>query len=471
MKKITYLVAPLMVLPFLVGCNKGNNCKVVDVVGKQLAFTTMDGKDLKTASFSKGKDFQFKVSAINADGSEDKYSIEPTAIGIYVGEDASFPLFDGYNVEFTKEDMTEATVTIQADHVTGDISINAIAAKEGSYIYYVPVMLGVSMYDGADVLGWKKIDEDAEFNFNGITDEYAQPGLQDFLISVDGSVFDIPDGSNIKVEKDTGRKQTKLTITSNVDVEDFVVITARAGAETSFLDSLSWDEIKELSVNGYAPYLFDIGEEKTVNVKVDEVEVPHKVRIIGFDHDLIAGQETTAGITFQFSTAISDAVGAGIKRAWNKTLTAADFEASSLNKALKEELMPMLPEDLQKNMETVTKKVGKYKSSSWNPVDYQTQLFPLSVEEVKGTNEELPEYCYYVKGEGTQYPYFANGNVGATPRSVTDAQGNAIGYWLRSPNDYGTTGVADYIASNGAFCYEGAYVTRTTLGVAPAFCI
>ena len=83
-----------------------------------------------------------------------------------------------------------------------------------------------------------------------------------------------------------------------------VAIRARS-PEYRLLDDLSWSQISKYSARGWAPYMFYLGEEKTVPVD----GLNHNVRIIGFNHDstdLEHPDETKVGITFDFVEVISN---------------------------------------------------------------------------------------------------------------------------------------------------------------------
>lgn len=487
MKKITYLVAPLMVMPFLIGCNKVTTHKVTYAKGMQLEFTTMNGKKLEDSSFNDKQKFEFKVKAVPNPSESLQYTVIPDGIGIYVGN-AEYPLFEGYNVEYTKSDKTEAVVTIREDIATADLHIDGIAAKEGNYIWDVPVLAGARLPAGKEHIGWQPIGEPLELSFEGTDDKHPIPDETSFLISPDAENFYYhiegdsegwyaKNASSEIVTAADGIQKRKLTIKGTPDVikdTGFVLIAARCGQTSSFLDSMGWDQIKELSDTHLAKYFLNLNDKKKVSINGHD----HYVRIIDFDHDGLANNPGhTAGITFQFETAISDVGGKALKRYWDEDGSNLDFEKSSLYNTLNTEIFSLLPEDLQRNMATVTKGIGKKVDGTWNPLPYSAQLFPLAQVEV----ETFTDRSYNVDGEGKVYAFFNDEDTEDERRLIRDANGNAVSYWLRSPRKSSNYSLAYYVYpddysfttwdyTSGTISDDGTYVT-SQYALAPAFCI
>ena len=456
MKKFVYLVAPLLVAPFLASCG-GNNTptvvthKVASVTEAHLSFTTESGDDLNGATFTEGKEFKFKVKA------ENSYTLIPEGIGIYVGNSAMFPLLDGYTFTFTKDDKTEALITIDGNRATDNMYIEGIAKQEGYYIYSVPVMGGVSL-DGKAPIGYQEEGANLVLPFVGNEkeggDTYEKPGEDDFLICCNDDEFKLPtemEAGIVTVSDGT------LTIDSSKITSDYVLITARAHDSSEYLENLSWSEIKEISTNGLAKYIFNIGDEKSLKIGNNT----YHVRIIDLNHDHNE-QGAVAGLTFQFEEVISSPSKNAQLTMWNKNFTSAHFDGSSLNTALNSALLGDLPKDLQKNIMEVQKYVGVY-NSGWGLGHYNTKLFPLSHAEMSMNSSN-----YDVNGEGYIYQYYI---LPGHTRVAMDLNGTPTSYWLRTPriND---TGLAWTITEDGEFnAYEGAYVNEADQAVVPCFCI
>lgn len=293
------------------------------------------------------------------------------------------------------------------------------------------------------------------------------------------------------------------------------------------LEDYTWKEINEISENGVAPLVFNIGDEKSVTVN----EVPHQVRIIDFDHDELSTSTSDnpqyAGITFEFTNLISDKNGYSIAAPWNwedgVESTNYDYLNSNLRKAIdgdgdtnicwyqKDEttqsstytksIYEMITGDgLKEVIKSVKKPIALYDSTSGEYfVDndkYITKLFPLSYREMTG---ELSEYA---KNEGTTYSFYeflwdTNDNRikyqlkwhedALTEPTIIEHMGdldvnsyagfnnnveNKCGghLWLRSPCINSNSNMAGGVGSFGDFLID-CLVSHYLLGVAPAFCI
>lgn len=469
MKKLVYFAAPLMVLPFLVGCgSKAPTHKVTGVEGINLDFTTMNGKELKDSSFNEKQDFKFKVKAHQDSGElSDTYKVLPDAIAIYVG-DSLMPLTEGYTVEFTKDDETEAIVTVQGSKVTSNIYIEGMAKKKDYFIYNVPLLHNVKIGTNIKSFGYmpkvtSSDDKNGDIGFVGADADHARPKSEDFVVS-SGEYFyvDTDDWfkAHVNVKLDTGSDHTTLEIKGiqENDAVEYVLIAAKSSSDT-LLESFDWDEIRYIAHEGYATYLFNIGDTKKVTIN----ELDYTVRIIGFNHDMNKDGEI-APITFQFVEAISNASKQGkyMPTTWD-TKTNVNFPDSGLNKTSLTDLFGALPGELQRNIMEVQKEVGAKPKSTWDIAHYQTNLFPLSHAEMSAGKSD-----YDKDGEGTIYPYYST-HTDQKDRIVHDKKGDAVTYWLRTPTINGGNN-AWAVDTVGEWKYNSQSV-KTTHAVVPAFCI
>lgn len=473
MKKLVYLVAPLMVLPCMMSCNKAPMHKVLGTFGYALSFKTMNDKELKDSSFNEGQDFKFKVKAeANVEHPDQPYSIDADGIIIHIG-DATLPLMDGYVVDFTNDDRTEATITISGDKMKADMYVEGIAKKEGHYAYGIVSLTDVRMATGVTLYGWAVKDDTTtglNLTFEGV-DDHKYPDSKSFLFTedlenfhYDGEPAPDPEENNwyqdhVTWSEDTTAKKSIINI-KNI-ASDYLLIAARSSDTGTFLDTLKWSEIKELSDAGSAPYIFNIGDTKKVKIGKNTYDV----RIIDFNHDQNK-YGNIAPITFQFVQAISGDAGDYVPSKWNGERNNKNFPGSNLNTIALPDLQEALPEDLKNVLMEVQKIVGVKPNSQWIEGKYDTSLFPLAQVEMTG-NSSSRDY----DGEGTQYAYWAS-HEAATDRVVTDINGTARDYWLRSPRTGNTGGVAWQVTAGGTVDgSNGAYVDQADHAVAPAFCI
>lgn len=461
MKKIVYLVAPLMVLPCMMSCNKAPMHKVVGVEGINLDFTTMNGKELKNSSFNEGQDFKFKVKAHQEAGElSDTYTVLPDAIGIYVG-DSLMPLTEGYTVEFSKDDETEAVITIKSELTKENIYVEGIAKKKDNFIYNALLLHNVQIGTNIRSFGYfpKTSGKNGEIGFIPTTGHTA-PKASDFLIATDEYFYVSGDDwfdEHIAVTEQTNESKLVINGIQENDAIEYVLISAKSN-DTSLLESYNWDEIKYIAHSGYAKEFFSIGETKKVSIG----ELEYEVKIIGFNHDKNENGEV-APITFQFTTAISnkDAEGKFVPSIWDSTNN-ANYPESGLNKTALVDLFGIFPDELKRNVMEVQKEVG-VKGSTWDIGHCSTNLFPLAHAEMSTGASD-----YDKDGEGTIYEYYEI-HKEQSNRVFCDNAGNKVTYWLRTPVITGNNR-AWAVDTAGAWRYNSQSV-KTTHAVVPAFCI
>ena len=161
------------------------------------------------------------------------------------------------------------------------------------------------------------------------------------------------------------------------------------------LEDYSWAEIAEISEAGYAPSVFHIGQEKTINLESGETV---KVQILGFNHDELE-DGTLAGITFGLKNALATTYETAVD-----SLSAISWDGSELQSYM-EILKEDLPSDLQSVIKTIVKKTAEENASD-TVVSTTEDLFLFSQVEIFGTY-----YCdateqYSTAGEGKQYEYY-----------------------------------------------------------------
>lgn len=496
MKKITYLVAPLMVLPLLVGCGGGGDTpvppeditykvSVSDKSDKHLKFLSEDGQDLNQVKAKNGESFKFKIEAEKVDDTQ--YTVVKDYVFVAVGSDV---LTDGVEIYWDGEneaDHSKATVTIDAAKVTGDIVVGAKAGIKDHYLFTYPFLSGLEKP--------KITPEDAEdknhpgyiWSTKKATIEFplksgAKKTSLGALIDIDGLGYDAPEEYWEYTGIDFDYENYKLTIDPgtadepNVVPQDSFSIIARSTGDGEWLDTFEWSDIKYISENGLAEKIFTEGDEKTIQTKDD---LNYQVRIIGFNHDTLASDKSKkAGITFQFKNLISsdsDSDNKPIKQAWGTSGTChQDFIHSDYNKYLDSVYTDLLPEDLKAAIVPVVKKVGVYSESTtpkWKPTDYEPYLFPLAYEEIK----EKGSSKLNVDGEGTVYSYFINATSDKYKLAALD--GSNAAYWLRSPSTQkhtiggNTYNRAFEVTASGTIYADDGAEAYNSKGVAPCFCI
>lgn len=479
MKKITYLVAPLMVLPFLVGCNKAETYKVSVGEGEHLTFKSEDGKELSQVRAEKGKSFKFKVEAEKVE--ETQYTVMKDYVIIAVGDNV---LYDGYQVYWDGEneaDRSKATVIIDAEKVTGDILVGGIAGIKDHYYFDAPLLYGLECKPSGEA-----VDNDHPnymFNNKKLTVTFT---VKDVTATTMGAWVDI-DGYGYDTIDEyaayTGVTLSGLILTidptsERVVPQDSFSIVARANdKDDQWLNSFDWNEIKYISDNGLATKFFMEGDTKTFKFNETDTQV-YSVRIIGFNHDTLAADKTrTAGITFEFANLLTDENGGAITKAWGEAGKKChqNFIASDYNKYLNDEtegaesVINKLPNELKKVISPVVKKVGVY-NDGWKATEYEPKLFPLAYTEITSTGSQ-----YDVGQEGTIYSYFKTHSKSADRKLTPVGTSTAAAYWLRSPSTHTEWPSGDTYNRAFEVTATGSVVEQTTAstakGVAPCFCI
>lgn len=209
----------------------------------------------------------------------------------------------------------------------------------------------------------------------------------------------------------------------------------------------SWDAIAYAAENGLAADTWQVGD--TIDIIINSQTVT--AEIVGFDHDGLADGSGTAGITFGLKNLMD-----GTKQMNGSNTNLGGFTGTSMFTWLEDDVLTLLPADLQ----AVIKSVNKLTQSSGGSNTISTdamKLFLFSEIEIFGTT------THSYPGEGTQYPRFATAE--SRIKYLSNGTGSVYGWWERSPNGYNNFCVVNTDGSTG---YSGA---RNAQGVCFGFCV
>ena len=219
--------------------------------------------------------------------------------------------------------------------------------------------------------------------------------------------------------------------------------------EPSFA-TMSWASISSVSEAGIATSMFNIGDEKELQIGSET----YHVQILGFDHDDKSDGTGKTGITVGLKEIMTTTHNMN-----SNNLNGGGWEQSNIRTYLQNDILPTLPNDLQAVIKTVNKKsdIGNKDTRTLNTT--QDKLFLLSTAEVGGDSFS----AYDVDDQGTQYEYFTD-DVSRTKKYLS---GNSGSWWLRSTWIGNNTGFFD-VNYNGSYGGYDAYVDD---GVVFGFCI
>lgn len=288
----------------------------------------------------------------------------------------------------------------------------------------------------------------------------------------------------------------------------------------SSLEAYTWPEISTMSADKVASKLFKIGDTKKVQLKHQTGNISQTVRVVGFDQD-VDPKGNSLGFTFEFADLISDANGYSIASIWQDTATISgscyDFLNSSLRKNLTGEgtgkagwfekdgdeysttyanktVLSMLPDDLNKALKIVKKKVNRNTTGKWELAEFTDKLFlPASLElgySSSSVEEGLTTYSYYsghtsmtdpirikkqIKGnDGARTTWVPIHGIEATSGSnyagFNESASNGGRTWIRSPKvDSLIKQYAYGVDYDGTVGTENAY--NNAHAIAPFFAI
>ena len=234
------------------------------------------------------------------------------------------------------------------------------------------------------------------------------------------------------------------------------------------------DFCNAFTINSVTPTSMDdfIGQTKSISVTVDTEALTHSVRVIGTQHDTLADSSTTAALTFEFGTLLSqysgEHIGLGVKHTW---MGGAEYpyawETCGLRTYLNGVVINYLPNDLKNVLKTVKKET--YDINSDQNKEYDETVFILSAKEMGYTGSE------YAK-DGSPYKYYEDcTSLEAQKRQKKDwyKDMSDYTYWTRSTYaDNSSTGdlKAWYVETSGTLAYSSKD-KGYALMLAPAFCI
>lgn len=423
----------------------------VDEASFRLSFTTVNDQSLDKATLYEGEDFKFKMKVLSSNTNEYKV---PTALDIYVGDSTVELSSKNYSIDDIDESGVEATVTIFGTSVTDDIRIKG----EAVLIQYYKIKLdnyGVS-YEEWEGFPDALAKEDKVITFTQQS-SYELPGADNIYLCFDNSKKWIsPSQSETSTYCQYDENKHQLTIKAT-KVKSNLQIKVRS-PRYNILDFFTWKEINDYSVSGNAPYLFYVGEVKTVSIDDDTYDI----RIIDFNRD-VDRYGNKIGITFEFANVIKN-----FSESWDKEIYARlnhDFCRSTLNQQFQPgndgkedgkiyQLVDKITDSssgdkLTSFIKTAKKEIEIYTvNDGWDSKTYNTKLFPLSRHELDG--------------DYTSYQYYKNARSERRRKDDT-------AYWLRSPStDYDN--YSWYVSAIGALSDYGD-IYNDTHTVAPAFCI
>lgn len=212
-----------------------------------------------------------------------------------------------------------------------------------------------------------------------------------------------------------------------------------------------WAEIDEIGQSGVASQCFSVHDTKDIYVSGETLTM----EIVGFNHDdLTSGGK--AAYTFGMKHLMADT------RQMNTSNTnSGSFVGSAMYSYLRNTVLPNLPEEVRSHIKTINKKTLAGNQSSSVRTD-SMQIFLFSVTEVVGSDSWLGS-----TNEGSQYSAFSTNDY--RTKKLSNGDGNAQAWWLRSPAQR-VSGCFEYIGSSGgAGIGDGGAVNRR--GVCFGFCI
>lgn len=192
------------------------------------------------------------------------------------------------------------------------------------------------------------------------------------------------------------------------------------------------------------------------------------VVISGFRHDDRSDGKGKAGITFIFGDVISfQSMNSG-------DTNSGGWEQSQMRSRLSTDGMALLPDDLRKDVVTVSKltnNTGETKSAG-SVTATDDALWLYSYNELSGDysywdSDSLSEYGDILKAEGTTYQLFTDTDNDSSVR-VRNHQGQSCGWWGRSPYPDYSGGFVD-VYTDGDPGYDNT--ASLSNGVVPGFCI
>lgn len=279
--------------------------------------------------------------------------------------------------------------------------------------------------------------------------------------------------SNVYVEAYMGNEKIASTVTSATTIP--TVLTRDTHTVTN--STYTWEELemlaREISNNDNkvsrdaqevqviideTKHIVGVGDTTKVTVN----GVAKTVRIMGFNHDKLTdtaaygGENTYAGISFEFADIIEDAQ-------INSTYTnSGGWAASELRQTLNNTTINTLSNKAL--IKEVQKSYISIPNSASSVTTCSDKLWLLSCSEIYNNSSD-GKYGYAQAKEGEQYKFYKNINVGWATGSKEHLK-NSKSTWLRSPGYI--SGWWCKIGWSGGHAYDSA---NATIGIAPGFTI
>lgn len=435
-------------------------------------------------SIPKNKNFAFNLEVSNAINAT---YVLPDSLKIYVGGSTTALDRSGYDISPEgKTSKTKATVTIFAKSVTGNIVVSGEAKEEATK--YEVTLVGYEV----DIKGDSTATENEQYQAKIAAEEGHELPTEDNVRVYIGDLDDIKvndwyipndkeysGGITYTHDGDAGI----LTIPGDIITNTIVIVSC--APDVSLLEELSWEEIGAISDAGYAPYLFEVGEE-TKAFKIDGYEEEFKARILDFNRDAKEGEKKNpAGMTLEFTSCIKKVCFSSAECNDQNTYYYKDFYdkiyTSDMYNILNNEIYSKLPFKNQiKQVEKATLKGTKGGSDHSSEIQSSPNyLFPLSLKEMDAIPERwmsaYEDEVPYFKPEGAVYanqPYaYYKGRTQTVPNILRKKLGKEYAnYWLRSPaTDIRTPNIYGYVNSSDKMSQFNCRMTNSA--IAPAFCI
>ena len=210
---------------------------------------------------------------------------------------------------------------------------------------------------------------------------------------------------------------------------------------------------------------FKIGDEKTIRLSNGENIT---VQVVAFNHDKIAGEEGTAGVTFIMKNLLAE----------EYSLSGYQWAETTIRRELIPELINTFPKDLQSAITNVVKKSKGFNAFGNYLGTFETEdsLWIPSLSEVIDTSSS---------DESKVYEYFKN-NPSELKKKLANGSGDYNTWWLRTAvKTFSGTGINaverygfNIVLPDGTTSYQtsissggivGGYVTPN--GICLGFCI
>lgn len=209
----------------------------------------------------------------------------------------------------------------------------------------------------------------------------------------------------------------------------------------------SWAGVVTACRRGTVPSTWVVGDSMPMTIGGTD----YQVDIIGKSHDDYYDGSGKAPLTFQ----LHDCYGTGYGMNDTETVIGG-WKSSKMRTEYLPSILALMPESVKNGIREVSKKNAATASSIVTSAD---KLFLLSEIEIFGSR------VVSAAGEGTQYSYYANGNMSGGEK-VKTMNGAAVTWWQRSQN-FASAGGFGFVGQQGGT--NGGDITNL-YGVSFAFC-